>query len=93
MKDFVEKMRLKGMAEEDVFFAKQDAELIDALQKKKLAKLAKCSGSGEKKQAEAFEERFEALSEKHKKKPRKLLKSYRDLLDDIKDACRRRDSS
>ncbi|NCA69325.1 MAG: hypothetical protein EOM91_04335 [Sphingobacteriia bacterium] len=90
MKDFVDKMRLKEMAEEDIFFAKQDIELIDALQKKKLVKLAKCGGSDEKQQAEAFQERFEAISEKHKKKPRKLLKSYRRLLDDIKNACKRR---
>jgi hypothetical protein len=91
MKDFIEKLRLKGMAEEDVYFAKKDLELMKALQKKKLAKLAKCSGNAEKKQAEAFEERFEALSDKHKKEPLKLLKHYRALLAEIKDACRRRD--
>lgn len=91
MKDFVEKMRLKEMAEEDVYFAQRDLELIDALQKKKLVKLAKCSAPDGKRQAEAFQDRFDQITEKHKKKPRKLLKSCRNLLEEIKSACRRRD--
>ncbi len=90
MTDFIEKLRLKGLAEEDVYFAKHDMELIEALQKKRLAKLAKCGGNAEKRKAEAFEERFENLAEKHKKKPRKLLKACRGLLEDIKSACKRR---
>jgi ABC-type lipoprotein export system ATPase subunit len=90
MKGFVDKMKLKELAEENIYFAKQDMELIAALQRGKLVKLAKCGGDDEKRQAETFQERFDELSEKHKNKPRKLLKSYRSLLDDIKDACKRR---
>jgi len=32
--DFVEKLRLKGMAEEDLYFARRDRELIAALRKR-----------------------------------------------------------
>jgi hypothetical protein len=90
MSDFVDKLRLKGGAEEDVYFAKRDVALIEALHEKKLATLAKCGDSGEKKQAEEFEKRFDKISSKHKKKPRKLLRRYRDLLDEIKAACKPR---
>jgi len=90
MSNFVDKLRLKEAAEEDLYFAKRDIKLIQALHEKKLAKMAKCGEEKEKDQAEAFEERFEEISAKHKKKPRKLLRAYRTLLDDIKDACKRR---
>jgi len=90
MTDLVEKLRIKGGAEEDVYFAKRDVELIEALREKRLASLAKCRDAGEKDQAEAFQKRFEKISTKHKKKPHKLLRRYRDLLDDIKAACKRR---
>lgn len=89
MSDFTEKLRLKEAADEDLYFAKQDLDLIKALHKKKLAKLAECS-EGETKSTRAFEERFEAISEKHKEKPHKLLRAYRDLLDEIRDSCKRR---
>ncbi|NEX23420.1 hypothetical protein G3480_24520 [Thiorhodococcus mannitoliphagus] len=86
---FPEKLRLREMAEEDIYFARRDVELIEALHKKRLGKLAKC-GDGEKKVAKAFEQRFEDLTQKHKDKPHKLLRAYRGLLDDIKKACRER---
>ena len=35
MSGFVEKMRLKEMAEEDIYFAQRDRELIEALRRKK----------------------------------------------------------
>jgi len=89
MGDFADKLRSKEAVEEDIYFAKQDVELIEALHKKKLAKLAKC-GDGEKKQAKDFEQRFASITKKEKKKPRKLLRSYRALLDEISNACKRR---
>lgn len=91
MTNLVEKLRLKGLAEEDVYFAKQDVALIKALQKKRLAKVAQCGGREHKRQAESFERRFEAIRDKHRKKPRKLLRSYRALLAEIKNACKQRD--
>lgn len=90
MSDFVEKLRLKELAEEDLYFAKHDVELIRALHRKKLGKLTKCSDGKDKAKAEDFEQRFEKISEKHKNKRRKLLRAYRGLLDDIKRACTRR---
>ena len=42
MSDLVEKLRLKEFAEEDVYFAKHDLELIRALQEKRLIKLGQC---------------------------------------------------
>jgi len=89
MGDFVDKLRSKEAAEEDLYFAKRDVELIKALHKKKLAKFAKC-GSGEKKRAKDYEKRFESITEKNKKRPRRLLRSYRALLDEIRNACKRR---
>ena len=35
MSGFVEKMRLKEMAEEDIYFAQRDRELIEAMHRKK----------------------------------------------------------
>lgn len=34
MVDFVEKLRLKGKAEEDIYFAKHDRELIEAMHRR-----------------------------------------------------------
>ena len=48
MSNFVDKIHLKELAEEDLYFAKHDRELIRALQKKQLGKLAKCGNDGEK---------------------------------------------
>lgn len=92
MNDFIEKLRLKEMAEEDIYFAKRDVELIKALRKRKLAKRAKCKcpDEDEMRTAKAFEDRFEAISEKHENEPRKLLRSYRTLLDEIWRVCKRR---
>lgn len=90
MGDFLDKLRLKGMADEDLYFAKKDKELIRALHKKKLAKLAQCEIPDGKKHAETFERRFEKITEKHKKRPRKLLRRYRELIDDIRDFYNKR---
>jgi hypothetical protein len=90
MGDFLDKLRLKGMADEDIYFAKKDKELIRALHKKKLAKLAQCEIPDGKKHAETFEKRFEKITEKHKKRPRKLLRRYRELIDDIRDFYNKR---
>ena len=38
MSNFVDTMRLKGMAEEDIYFARRDRELIAALREKRLAR-------------------------------------------------------
>ena len=90
MSKFTDKLQLKGMAEEDIYFAKRDVELIDALHRGKLAKVAKCGDEGAKAKAEVFEDRFKEISKKNKKKPRRLLRAYRALIDEIKEHCKRR---
>lgn len=75
MSKFVEKLNLKEMAEEDIYFAKRDRELIDALHKKKLKKVVDCAKKDEKALAKQYEKRFEKISNKHIHKPKKLADS------------------
>lgn len=94
MDSFVEKWRLKEMAEEDIYFAKRDLELIEALHERQLIQRAPCNHVADKQQAQAYEDRYAALSgdvnsaiddtDKH----RKLLESLRHLVDDILRACK-----
>ena len=88
MSDFVDKLRLKEAAEEDIYFAKRDLELIEALHKRKLAKRAK--RGCENRLAKDFEKRFQSLTKKNKRKPRRLLRAVRALLDEIGTQCKRR---
>jgi len=95
MDHFAEKLRLREMAEEDIYFAKQDLELVKALHRKRLAKHAQCDGFSEKKKARDFEVRYAALTNGHRtvrRKPKRLelLQGLRELLDDVSHACRHR---
>ena len=87
MAGFVEKLRLKEMAEEDIYFAERDLELIEALHRKKLGNHVQCSSDKGGDQAKAYEKEFRRLTEKHRKKPRRLLKAYRKLVQEIKAKC------
>ena len=87
MPDFVDKLKLKGMAEEDVYFAKRDRELIEALRKKKLAEKARCSNKKGEDKAAAYQAAFDEITRKHRKKPKRLVKSYRKLIDKIRRKC------
>jgi len=89
MADFVEKLQLKGKAEEDIYFAKRDRELLDALQRRKLETVADC-GPDDKERAAGFEDRFQSISDRHKDEPGVLISAYRRLLDEINALCRRR---
>lgn len=89
MSGFVDKLGLKGTADENIYFAKKDLELIEALRKKRLSKLAKCDG-GEPQRAKDFEKRFKSIAGKNKRKPRRLTRAIHALLDEIKEACERR---
>lgn len=89
MSDFVDNLRLKEAADEDIYFAKRDVELIEALHKKKLSKVAKCDG-GEQELAKDFERRFKSIAAKNKRKPRKLMRAIHALLCEIEEACGRR---
>ena len=46
MTDYPEKLRLKALAEEDIYFAKRDRELIRALHERKLAMPARAGPPG-----------------------------------------------
>jgi hypothetical protein len=89
MSDFVDKLKLKEAAEEDLYFAKRDVELIEALHRKKLAKLVKCPDRDER-GAKGFERRFRSITKKNERKPRRLARCLRALLDEIIDKCKRR---
>jgi len=95
MNDFVEKLRLKEMAEEDIYFAQHDLELIEALHRKRLAKHAQCDGFAQKHRARGFEDRYAALANQHTKTGHKgkrlaLLRGLRELLDEVWRACHKR---
>jgi hypothetical protein len=90
MTDFVEKMRLRELAEEDIFFARRDVELIEALHRRQLAQVAGCGEDTDDhaERAKHFEDRFAALTEKHAGST--LLRAYRELLDEIARVCKHR---
>ena len=88
MADFIDKLSLKGMAEEDIYFAKRDRELIEALHKKQLRKVVQCDNDSAKKLSKAYEKRFEKIADKHKRKPKRLARACKNLVDEILDRCR-----
>ena len=87
MSDFIGKLKVKGKTEEDIYFAKHDRELIDALHKKRLHKVVKCEDDAEKKIAKEYEKRFEKIANKNKKKPRRLLRACKELITEIMERC------
>lgn len=89
MTDFVEKLQIKGKVEEDIYFARRDRELLNALHRRQLATMSDCGGEGGQ-QAADFETRFQAVTERHKDEPGILLAAYRRLLDEINARRRRR---
>jgi len=87
MSNFVNKMILKGKAEEDIYFAKRDRELIEALRKKRLGKVVECEDEDDKGQTKRYEKRFKKIAAKHKKKPKRLARACKELIDEIVDRC------
>jgi len=97
MSTFIKNLKLKEQAEEDIYFAKRDRELIEALHLKKLAKHACCPSekkdrkSGQKgNNARSFEKKFRKLTRRYQDQPRRLLKAYQQLVKKIKKRCRLR---
>ena len=68
MRDIAEKLKLKGLAEEDIYFARRDRELIEALRRKKLEEHAKCTNKKGVDKAAAYQEEFDEITRKHSKK-------------------------
>ena len=89
MTDFPDKLRLKELAEEDIYFAKRDRELIRALREKRLAESAQCPSKKGKKRARSFEKQFHRITSKHRDKKRKRFKAYRRLIEKILKVCTR----
>jgi len=89
MTEFSDKLRLKGLAEEDIYFAKRDRELIQALREKRLADSDHCPSKKHKKHARSFENKFHKITSKFQNKRRKRFKAYRQLLEKIVKVCTR----
>ncbi len=89
MTQFPDKLRLKELAEEDIYFAKRDRELIQALREKRLAESAHCPSKKDKKRARSFEKQFQKITDRHRDKRRKRFKAYRQLIEKIVKACSR----
>jgi hypothetical protein len=81
---FVEKLRLKETAEEDIYFVKRDLDLIEALRKEQPRKLLRCRDN-ENRRAKGLEPGIA----KNRRKPRRLLRAAPALIDEIKAACER----
>ena len=79
--------KIKGNAEEDIYFAKRDRELIEALHKKRLKKVVKCEDDVEKKIIKEYEQRFVKITKKNKKKPKRLLRACKKLITEIMERC------
>ena len=88
MSDFSDKLRLKGQAEEDIYFAKRDRELIEALRMKRLKEKIRCRSPGGDHRINAYENEFREITRKHGNKPRRRFKRYRELIVRIRRKCR-----
>ena len=75
-----EKLRLKALAEEDIYFAKRDRELIKALHRRKLAKHLKIEKKKARKKARQLQKEYAKVTANHAKRPKKLARYYRGLV-------------
>lgn len=83
MSKFIETLRLKELAEEDIYFAKRDQELIQALHKKRLAEAVAAATRKDMKLARTFEKRYRKLNRACRKEPLMLIRAIRRLVDRI----------
>jgi hypothetical protein len=83
MSKIVETLRLKERGEEDIYFAKRDQELIQALHRKRLATVVAADTPKEKKLARSFEKHYRKINRCCRMKPLKLMRALRRLIDKI----------
>jgi hypothetical protein len=83
MSKIAETLRLKELAEENIYFAKRDQELIQALQRKRLAEAVVADSAKESKLARSFEKRYRKIHRACRKNPLKLIRALRRLIDKI----------
>lgn len=84
MTDFADKLSLRGMAEEDIYFARHDRELVRALHEKGLREArarARTRGGGA--PAGVSGRRFDNVAASRNQGPGPLARAYRKLLDAI----------
>ena len=87
MPDFIEKLGLKGMADEDIYFAKRDRELIEALRQRRLKEHVQCPSEDSKDQAKAYEKKFKKITRKHRNDAKSMVEAYRKLIKKIRKKC------
>ena len=90
MSKLPEKLRLKGMAEEDIYFARRDRELIAALRYQRLAEHLRLNTRLAKRKADALQREYTTVTAEHRSRPWRLAKHYRDLIKKARRLVRRR---
>jgi N12 class adenine-specific DNA methylase len=80
MPSWPDKLRLKALAEEDIYFAKRDRELIKALHRRRLAKHLNVDTKKAKKKAKTLQKAYADVTVSHKDRPKRLAKFYRGLI-------------
>lgn len=76
-----EKLRLKGLAEEDVYFARRDRELIEALHRQKLARHPNVEKKKSARQkAKALQKAYAEVTADFHRRPKKFAKCLRRLV-------------
>jgi hypothetical protein len=83
MSKFVETLRLKELAEEDIYFARRDQELIQALHRKRLAEAVAAATRKDMKLARTFEKQYRKVNRACRKEPLMLIRALRRLVDRI----------
>ena len=83
MSKFVESLRLKELAEEDIYFARRDQELIQALHNQRLAEAVAAATRKKRKLARTFEKQYRKVNRACRKEPLMLIRAIRRLVDRI----------
>ena len=81
MSIFSDKLRLKEMVEEDIYFAKRDQELIRALHEENLAEQLKDDDKEKVEQAKELQKKYAQVTRKHRLDTRELAEHYRKLVE------------
>jgi hypothetical protein len=90
MTNLPEKLRLKAMAEEDMYFARRDRELIGALRQQRLAKHLQLKTNTAKRRAFALEREYVTVTLTHRKQPGRLVQHYRELVSKARKLLRKK---
>ncbi len=80
MTNFSDQLRLKEMAEEDIYFARRDRELIKALHEEKLAERLKADEYEKLEKAKELQQEYAQARSKHRLDMQTLAEHYRKLV-------------